>query len=248
MSDTTDTVEVVEPGTTEEQVEVVEAMEATEPKVEKNVSKPCFCSYFEVGNFDPDVKDEDAEIFTTGCAQSTKRTFAQGHDARLVSFLVDGFFDGYDLRLVEGGVSISFADPAGAAARASDALAVKAEKATAVRRAKMDAAAERKNEREAKKAATAEAKATVKAEREAAAAKAKAEKEAAKASKPQAEVVAGSQEGDVPELPEGEVRIKVGRWEYNAVLDADTGAATFTDGKGDEQTVERDGYRLLQNA
>lgn len=222
-----------------------EAAPETAPKVDKNVAKPCFCGYFEVGNFDPDVKDEDAEIFTTGCSQTTKRTFAQGHDARLISFLVDGYFDGYDLRLVENGVAVTFGTPAEAAARASDALRIKAEKATETRSIKKAAIDQRKQEREAKKVATAEAKAAAKVEREAKAEQAKADKEAAKAAKPQAEVVAGSQEGDAPELPEGVTKIKVGRWEYNAFIDADTGAATFVDGKGDEQTVERDGYRLL---
>jgi len=228
-----------------ESPEATAAAEAETPKVDRNALKPCFCGYFEVGNFDPDVEDKDAEIFSTGCTQQTKRTFAQGHDARLVSFLVDGYFDGYDLRLVEGGVAISFSDPAGAAARASDALRDKAAKATETRQLKNDAAATRKLEREGKKAATAEAKAAAKAEKEAAAARAKAEKAEAKAKTQQAEVVAGSREGDVPDAPEGTVKIKVGRWEYNATIDPESGAATFTDGKGEEQTVERDGYRLL---
>jgi len=228
-----------------ESPEATAAAEETAPKVAKDALKPCFCSYFEVGNFDPDVKDEDAEIFSTGCTQQTKRTFAQGHDARLVSFLVDGFFDGYDLRLVEGGVAVSFSDPAGAAARASDALRDKALKATENRGQKLEAVKAKKNEREQAKAVKAAAASQAKAEKAAAKEKAKAEKDAAKTGKPQAEVVAGSQEGDAPELPEGVVKIKVGRWEYDATIDQETGEASFTDGKGEPQTIERDGYRLL---
>jgi hypothetical protein len=231
-----------------EQTEAPVAEPTEAPKVAKDALKPCFCSYFEVGNFDPEVKDEDAEIFSTGCTQQTKRTFAQGHDARLVSFLVDGFFDGYDLRLVEGGVAVSFSDPAGAAARASDALRDKALKATENRGLKLEAAKAKKDEREKAKAEKAAAYAKEKAEKAATKEKAKAEKDAAKASKPQAEVVAGSQEGDMPELLKGVVKIKVGRWEYDATIDQETGEASFTDGKGEPQTIERDGYRILQDA
>lgn len=251
--------DTVDPGTTDEQVAAVAGMEPAEApmtapeqeaatdaaaKVVKNQLKPCFCSYFEVGKFDGENASDD-EVFTTGCNQQTKRTFAQGHDARLVSFLVDGYFDGYDLRLVEGGVATSFSDPAMAAARASDSLRDKAEKATKNRKEKIDASGAKKAEREKAKAEAAAAKEKLKAERAAAAEAKKAEKEAAKTTQPQAEVAAGSREGDLPELPEGVVRVKVGRWEYDATID-ESGAATYIDGKGDTQTTERDGYRLLE--
>jgi hypothetical protein len=235
-------VDVIETEQVDESQELAEAQVETEaaPKINRNVDKPCLCSFYEVGNYE----EGSDEVFTTGCEQKTKRTFAQGHDARLVSFLVDGYFDGYDIRLVDGGVATTFATPGEAARVASESLGDKATKATENRRVKRDSADLKKAEREAAKAE----KAKEKAEKAEAKAKEKAEKAEAAKSTPQVEVVAGSHEGDVPELPEGVVKIKVGRWEYDATIDPETGAASYIDGKGDEQTTERDGYRLLQNA
>jgi hypothetical protein len=235
MSDT----QTVDPGTTDEQVEAVTGMEPAEKPVKVDPTKDCLCGNFEV--FDP--KDEDS-VFNTGCNQTTKRQFAQGHDARLVSFLVGGVADGYSLRMVKDGVSQSFATPEDAARTASEALAQKAKLATENMQAKSAAkeskAAERATAKQAKAAEKAEAL-RLKAE---AKERAAAEKAEAKAAKPQAEVAAGSGEGDGVPTPEGQTKIKVGRWEYNAVVDAD-GVAHFTDGKGDEQSIERDGYRVL---
>jgi hypothetical protein len=217
------------------------------PKVKKE-AHPCLCGFFEVGNYEDGNGDE---VFTTGCDQSTMRQFAQGHDARLVSFLVDGHFDGYTIRLVRGGVATSFGNPGDAARTASDALGDKAAKATTNRAAKTKAAQELKDQRESVKAVKAANKARdaeEKAKAKEAAAAAKKAEVKADAKVPQAEVAAGSQEGDQPPLPEGVVRIKVGRWEYDATLDAQTGEASFIDGKGEPQTIERDGYRLLQDA
>jgi hypothetical protein len=216
------------------------------PKVDP--TKPCYCSCFEVGDFDPaKVGTDDEEIFTTGCEQTTKRQFAQGHDARLVSFLVDGHFDGYSLRKVEGGVAQSFPNPESAARTASDALGDKAKTATENRSAKLEAKKAKEVERAATKQAKADEKAKAAAEKAAAKEKAAADKAAAK-STPQAEVAAGSQEGDLPALTSGQARIKVGRWEYVADINAETGEASYTDGKGELATIERDGYRLLDEA
>lgn len=224
MSDT----QVVEP----EQAETEET-----PKPTKKAAEPhaCYCQTYEV--YDP----KDAEsVFATGCEQNTKATFAQGHDARLVSFLVDGHFDGYKIRQIHGDQPVEHDTPADAVNHVSVPLAEKANKATLNRKAKIDGAAERaanrdklRLERQAKKEADKKAK--------------QAEKEAAKADGPKAtgaEVVAGSQTGDLPELPEGHARIKVGKFEYTAAID-DEGNATYVDGAGDEQVVNRDGYRLL---
>lgn len=200
----------------------------------------CLCGFYEV------VGATEDEVFSTGCAQTTMRMFAQGHDARLVSFLVDGFFDGYKLQMVEGGVTKTYNTPAEAAARASDSLSAKALKATASRQLKVSGADERKAARDALK----ERKATEKAIKDAAkaaekAAAAEAKKTETKApQKAGAEVIAGSAEGDSTPLAEDQVKIKVGRWEYNAEIDGD-GVATFLDGKGDIQRIERDGYRIL---
>lgn len=222
----TDT-QTVEPGTTEEQAAKAEALEPAKPAKVVKEPNPCYCQAFEVRG-----KDED-EVFATGCEATTKSTFAQGHDARLVSFLVDGYFDGYTLHTVVNGTHASYATPEDAARTASEPLAQKAKKATENRKAKLDAKTE-----------AAAAKEKVKAEKAAAKLKAAADKAAAK--KNGGEVVAGSQTGDLPELAEGQARIKVGRYEYVATVD-ESGVATYTDGKGETQTRERDGYQLLQS-
>lgn len=233
--------ETVEPGTTEEQAAEVEAMTPAEAKPEKapkvDPTKPCFCSFFEV----TDTKDESGDsTFTTGCEQTTKRQFAQGHDARLVSFLVDYWLDDYSIRMIKDGVAQSFATPADAAALASDKLRDKAAAATENGVAKIKAKKAKADEREAAKAEKAKVKE--------AAAQAKKEKADAAASAPKdvpVTVVEGSQEGDGPA---GVVRIKVGRKEYDATVDGE-GTARFLDEKtGEEQVIERDGYRLLTRA
>lgn len=218
-----------------------------EPKAQKVVKQPhaCYCSKFEVGDYSDGKEDE---VFTTGCVQTTQGTFAQGHDARLVSFLVDGHFDGYTIRLVEHGAATrTFSNPGEAARTASEALGDKAAKATINRQAKEEAKKKRLADRESAKAEKLAAKKKAAADKAAAKEKAAAEK----ASKPKttgAEVVAGSAEGDGLPVTDGMTTIKVGRWEYRAQIDEETGEATYVDGKGEQVTVERDGYRLLQDA
>lgn len=115
--------------------------------------KPCSCSLWEVGTFDGD--DETAPSWTTDCSASTTRLFAQGHDAKLVSFLVRGQLDGYELRTTEGGISITFPDAAAAAGSVSPALAVKATNMLRVAKAKIDARIAREAEKANKKNAAA---------------------------------------------------------------------------------------------
>ena len=238
MSDTQETENVDAPA--EESQEATEAAngEPTAPVKKVKASYACLCQSYEVA----DPADADS-VFTTGCEQTTNSVFAQGHDARLVSFLVDGHFDGYQLRRATAQGIELYATPADAVAHVSDALRDKATKATANRQAKAEAKAKATAEREAKKA-------EAKAAKEKAAADKAAAKEASAAKGPKAtgaEVVAGSSEGDQTPLGDGEVKIKVGRWEYNATIDED-GNATYVDGKGETQTVERDGYRVLEIA
>jgi hypothetical protein len=199
---------------------------------------PCLCQAYRL----VDPADADG-VFATDCSLTTKATFAQGHDARLVAFLVDGHFDGYEIRATLNGVETVFLSPGEAVADVSAKLQGKAEKATQNR---ADRDAKKKNaeaEREAKRAAKKAETEAAKAEKKAAAEQAKAEKKAAK----QAEVVAGSREGEPMPLADGQVAIKVGRFEYAATID-DEGNATYIDGAGSEQTVERDGYRTLAPA
>lgn len=208
---------------------------AKTPKVDP--TKPCLCQQFEIA--DPKAPED---VFGTGCEQTTKSKFAQGHDAGLVSFLVKGVKDGYTtIARVVDGVRTTHATPADAVRAISEPLAKKAEAASA------NAA-----KREADKVANAEKREQAKATRRAEADKKKAEKAAAaeaKKNEPKAtgaEVAAGSAEGDARALRPGEVRIKVGRWEYVATQNAD-GGVTFTDGKGEVQTRgEGDGYTVLE--
>jgi hypothetical protein len=213
-----------------------EVAPAEETKVVVDPSHPCLCQYFEV--FDP--KDGES-VFTTGCTQKTKATFAQGHDARLVSFLVEGKGDGYEIRFVKDGVSTGYGTPAEAVANVSNALQGKAEKAWANKQDKTTAVAQRKAARDRLKAD----KAAKKAEADAAKAAKKAEAKAAGPQANGAEVVAGSAEGEQANLQPGQAIIKVGRWEYVANITGD-GTAIYTDGKGKEETRERDGYQLLR--
>lgn len=223
--------DTVEPGTTEEQAAKVAEMKPAEASAP--IERDCACQTFElVGKDDPD------EVFKTDCGRTTKSVFAQGHDARLVSFLVDGYMDGYALRRVVNSTASSYATPADAAGTVSEALRNKA--ATATVNAQAKAAA---------KAAKAKERADAKQAKQAEKAKAAADKAAKKAEKagPKAtgaEVVAGSAEGDTTPLADGQTKIKVGRWEYNATIDED-GNATYTDGSGEEHVIERDGYRVL---
>lgn len=203
------------------------------PKVDP--THACLCSTYEL----VDRKDPDS-LFSTGCSQTTKSQFAQGHDAKLVSFLVEGFMDGYAIRQLVDGKYVSRVTPEEAARVASTKLGDKAAAATqnaTDRQAVKDA---RAKEREAAKAKKAEEKAARDAK--------KAEEKATKANEPKAvgaEVIAGSSEGDQSTPAEGQVKIKVGRWEYNATIDGE-GNASYVDGSGAAQTVERDGYRLLE--
>lgn len=86
----------------------------------KTALKRCLCSEFE---FDLDVERDDD--YNTGCTAMTHRTFAQGHDAKLAGFLVRAEMAGHDISKREGGMLITYADAHDAAAKISDALAVK---------------------------------------------------------------------------------------------------------------------------
>jgi uncharacterized protein with WD repeat len=121
------------------------------PTTDKSL-KSCRCSLFEVGEFDA---EKDGPSFTTECDRQTNRLFAQGHDARLVSFLVKGQLDGYTIRSTGG---VTFPDAIAAAKSISDALAIKAATMLANAEAKAKAKAEREAEKATKKAAAANAK------------------------------------------------------------------------------------------
>lgn len=120
----------------------------TAPAKTAKMLKACRCSTFEVGEFDA---EKDGVEFGTECSRQTNRLFAQGHDAKLVSFLVNGELDGYEIRTAQGGVAITFPGAVAAASSVSEALGVKAAAMLANRKAKAEAKATRQAERAAKK-------------------------------------------------------------------------------------------------
>jgi hypothetical protein len=247
MSDTTEIAPV------DESPEATAAAEtAKQEKAPKVIKQPeaCACSRFLLQD-DKDVAEgESGPLFDTECTATTMRVFAQGHDARLVSFLVNGEHDGLTVLENRNGVHLRYDGATHAANSISQALGAKAEAAIA----RLRAAQAVKDERQAKIAEGREAKAAEKAAKKVAADQAKAEKKAAaeaakaaKAAAPKAvagNVVPGSQTGDVPE---GFVRIKVGRGEYDAIQSEVDGkqVVTYRNLRGEEETRDLDLVRVL---
>lgn len=230
-----------------------EAAATTEqaPKPEKKAAPQphaCLCSTFVVGEEYQNESDETVtSTMGTDCTQTTMSSFAQGHDARLVSFLVQAEFDGNKIWEKSSDQVFEYSSAAHALGGHSNALAKKAElaierlkTAAAARKARTDKLTEARNAKAADKAAR-------KAEREAAKAEKKAADEAAKANQPRkvaAEVREGSQEGDTPN---GLAKIKIGRYEYEATID-EAGTAEYVDNEGQTVTREFGAYRLLTPA
>lgn len=116
--------------------------------------KPCACSLFQVEKR-TDIADGD--LVRTGCTRQTNRQFAQGHDAKLVSFLVAADIEGR-LMMVDG-----LAENFGSAdeilrATFGEALAAKAQRAIVNA---LDKAARAKTPKAAKAAAPREVAVTV---------------------------------------------------------------------------------------
>lgn len=111
-------------------------MTATAPRTRTTALHACNCRNFEAGNR-VDVEGGDVDfvnVRTTGCNASTTRLFAQGHDAKLISFLVAAEQDGLEIALVGQGSSWGRAEDA--ARTISDALATKAANMIATAQAK----------------------------------------------------------------------------------------------------------------
>ena len=107
----------------------------------------CTCRSFEFGVFDVDT-DED---YTTDCNQTTTRVFAQGHDAKLVGFMVRAELAGQEIR--RG--SIHYAGAVQAAASISEALAAKAQAQLDAAKARLAKGAAREAAKAARKSAKA---------------------------------------------------------------------------------------------
>lgn len=233
----------------------VDAKPVKEPKAPK-LPHRCACGSFQVGT----EEAGERSIETTECNGTTFRDFTQGHDARLVSFLVEAEFDqqtiwrqldsatGSDLLVYEGA--------AHAAGSISQALHDKAVKALANRTARADT--KRANEQARSKAKQDRDAAKTQAKAEAADAKAKAKTEKLAANPPKtvaAKVVEGSQEGNaVTPAParDGLIKIKVGKGEYDAeVSEVDNGeggtkkVVTYRNLRGEEETRDLDLVRVL---
>lgn len=82
---------------------------------------PCACSVFLFG-----IEGEDTD-YGTGCTRMTNRIFAQGHDAKLVGFLVRADMAGEEIASVDGGIRRTYLDAVHAAGSISEALATKAQ-------------------------------------------------------------------------------------------------------------------------
>jgi hypothetical protein len=118
----------------------------------------CLCSSFDFGTFGEDGSAESYSDYNTGCTQTTTRVFAQGHDAKLVGFLVRAELAGEEISTSGGGMRMTYDGAVKAARTVSEALAAKAQ-------AQLDAAKARlakKAEVAARKAASRSAKKAVK--------------------------------------------------------------------------------------
>jgi hypothetical protein len=117
---------------------------------------PCFCRTWEFGEFDGN--NEQAESYDTGCNETTTRTFAMGHDAKLAGYLVRAELAGEEIRNTVGGVATHYGSATGAALSVSQAFAAKV-------RAQLDAAKARLAKKAAKETAKAARKSAKEAER-----------------------------------------------------------------------------------
>lgn len=120
-----------------------------------NKLRNCECSSWFFGTYGPDGSADSFEDYGTDCSQTTHRTFAMGHDAKLVGFMVRAELAGEEIAKVDGGMRVTFQDAVHAAASISEALAAKVQ-------AQIDAARARiakKEAREATKTARKSAKA-----------------------------------------------------------------------------------------
>ncbi|MET9564290.1 hypothetical protein [Streptomyces tauricus] len=182
----------------------------------------CECSRYSVlVNVRENGTDGDLtwdEELTTGCATTTKRVFAPGHDAKLKSALIRWGAQGHEVTRDDDGVNTS-ADAATLAAKFVFGHMV----AAGIKRAEGKAAA--KAEREAAKNDPAK-KAAKKALRQA--------KQAMTAALDEAKIDAGERGY---KLQADEVKAKVGRWLRVGTVEGDT--FTYTDAKGATKTTTK---------
>lgn len=181
---------------------------------------PCLCSKYEVviREFDtPNGPDYDAE--GTGCTETTGNEFAPGHDAKLKSLLIRAGVAGHAVRY--GSLTTS-ADKAAQGFGFAHMVLAGIEKGKAKAAAKAD-----------RNAAKAERRAAAPRKGKAAPAAASGER-----------VVAVAAPAEAPAAPAAEtVRVKVGRWEYDAVIV--DGDAHYTNAKQLPAVAVKGTYKLV---
>lgn len=193
--------------------------------------KDCLCGAYEivVEEFDtPDGPDYTAE--DTGCSARTTRDFAPGHDAKLKSLMISAGVRGLQVRHNGGGVVRMGSAETMAASFAFSYMVIKGIEAG---RAKAEV---RKNRADAKKAP--KAKTTKQASQDRAAALT--EKMAAKVAAPAAPV----EEAPAAAPKAAGTRIKLGRWEYDAVIAAN-GDAEYINKQNMAMVAVKGTYKVI---
>lgn len=185
-----------------------------------NPYRPCACSRFEAV-----VPTEDGSDYSyqadTGCAESTARVFAPGHDAKLKGFLIrEGAF-GHSIRESDGGMATERT-----AIDTATMFGFGTQVAAGIDRA----------------ARLAEEKAHRQAERAVARGQARAARESAKTAQ-QAKVDKTKADEKTAEGP-FVVTIKMGRWTYPAVIESN-GDAIYTNRKGDKHPVAKGNFSIV---
>jgi hypothetical protein len=231
----------------DEQDAATEAPKTAKPRTRAGSLQKCMCSQF-VAVARGDGEDDNAQAAdeerTTGCDKMTNRIFAQGHDAKLVSFLVRAEIDGLEIfHQPEGAAFRTSRHAVTAAGLVSDGLRDKARRALTKAIEKSIAREARETTRAARAQERVEAKAAREARR-AEIAKASEEKRARNAefvarqagAANKTKVVEGSvtadpQPGDVPvsELDPANTdqwqrmakKVRVGRWTYSGLPQED---------------------------
>jgi hypothetical protein len=201
-----------------------EAVEAeAKPARVKKVVEPTACACQSYTG-----KDAKGETLSTGCTESTVRTFRPGHDAKLKSMLIQIGAAGNTVTKKADDGSVSEMDPLHAAEEFGFRGLV--EKSIEGARAKEAARQAKADEREAKKREREEAKAKAKADRE------------AKAAAKKAHAAAVEQAAEDRKGQPGPATAKVGRNKFDGEILAD-GTFKYSDSKGEE--VETTDYTVV---
>jgi hypothetical protein len=196
---------------------------------------PCECSNWD---FDLDVDRDDD--YNTGCKATTIRVFAQGHDAKLVGFMVRAELAGHEISRRSGGMLVTYGGAVDAASKISEALAAKAEAQLAAARARANKNKTARTQTKGDKADAIKAR--------------QAEAEAELLAKPviaprevPVKVTEVTHPAPVVEVVEATTElasIKVGRWHYTARIEAN-GDATYSNKLGVKKTALAGTYTVL---